>query len=247
MKKSLIAAALCGLILTVLTGCAEQNAPADLATNSTVTADVPLGTKPSDDITAKPAAPTESSVAGTSTPETQIPTEKEESQPAESSPPDVQTEIPKSSETRPVQTNPPKENEPASTEPVQPPQTEQPKPTEPPVTEITKPTEPQPTEPVQPEAPQETEKTTESPVPEFNINHWISYAKSYAERIRLELDSEAVECWDNPITAGADCIYIQRDIESRLNRYNRDEDITAVWIWAEQRADGDYDLYIGYA
>ena len=42
-------------------------------------------------------------------------------------------------------------------------------------------------------------------------------------------------------------LYIQRDIESRLNRYNRDEDITAVWIWAEQRTDGDYDLYIGYA
>lgn len=69
----------------------------------------------------------------------------------------------------------------------------------------------------------------------------------YAEGIGLELDSEAVECWDNPITAGTESLYIQRDIESRLNRYNRDEDITAVWIWAEQRADGDYDLYIGYA
>ena len=38
----------------------------------------------------------------------------------------------------------------------------------------------------------------------------------------------------------------ERDIESRLNRYSRDEDITNVWIWAEERSDGSYDLYIGY-
>ena len=37
------------------------------------------------------------------------------------------------------------------------------------------------------------------------------------------------------------------DIQSRLNRYAKDETIQDVWIWAEPRADGSYDLYIGYA
>ena len=40
---------------------------------------------------------------------------------------------------------------------------------------------------------------------------------------------------------------LERDIQSRLDRYSRDEDITDVWIWAEKRSDGSYDLYIGYA
>ena len=64
---------------------------------------------------------------------------------------------------------------------------------------------------------------------------------------RLRLESSAVDCWDNPISAGTHCYYLGRDIQSRLNRYARDEDITDVWIWAEARSDGKYDLYIGYA
>ena len=82
---------------------------------------------------------------------------------------------------------------------------------------------------------------------QFNINDWIVYAKKYAQDFGLELDSEAVECWDTPIIAGAECKYLKRDIQSRLNRYNRDDDITTVWIWAEKRSDQKYDLYIGYA
>ena len=65
--------------------------------------------------------------------------------------------------------------------------------------------------------------------------------------VGLRLESSAVDCWDNPITAGAHSLYLERDIQSRLNRYARDEDITDVWIWAEERPDGSYDLYIGYA
>ena len=61
------------------------------------------------------------------------------------------------------------------------------------------------------------------------------------------MESSAVDCWDNPISVGAHCSYLERDIQSRLNRYARDEDITDVWIWAEARSDGKYDLYIGYA
>lgn len=81
----------------------------------------------------------------------------------------------------------------------------------------------------------------------FSIDHWISYAQNYARDAGLNLDATAVDCWDNPITAGAHCTCLERDIQSRLNRYARDESITDVWIWAEPRGDGSYDLYIGYA
>lgn len=81
----------------------------------------------------------------------------------------------------------------------------------------------------------------------FSIDHWISYAQNYARDAGLNLDATAVDCWDNPITAGAHCTCLERDIQSRLNRYAGDESITDVWIWAEPRADGSYDLYIGYA
>ncbi len=102
------------------------------------------------------------------------------------------------------------------------------------------PTETQPQEPEPPVAEEPTE-------PEFNIQTWINYAKAYAESVGLRLESSAVDCWDNPISAGAHCSYLERDIKSRLNRYARDGDITDVWIWAEARSDGKYDLYIGYA
>ena len=87
----------------------------------------------------------------------------------------------------------------------------------------------------------------ESTAPAFNINHWISYAQSYARGAGLNLDPTATACWDNPIAAGAHCAYLERDIQSRLNRYAKDESISDVWIWAEQRTDGSYDFYIGYA
>ena len=87
----------------------------------------------------------------------------------------------------------------------------------------------------------------ESTAPAFNINNWISYAQNYAKGVGLTLDPTATACWDNPIAAGAHCAYLERDIQSRLNRYARDESISDVWIWAEQRTDGSYDFYIGYA
>ena len=82
---------------------------------------------------------------------------------------------------------------------------------------------------------------------EFDINYWITFAKECAVSIGLILESEAVSCWDNPIGAGAHCIYLERDIKSRLNRYAKDEDITDVWIWAEPAGNDYYDIYIGYA
>lgn len=89
-------------------------------------------------------------------------------------------------------------------------------------------------------------ESTENPAP-FDIDHWIAYAMSYAESKGLVLSDTAVDCWDNPIRAGTYCIYLERDLQSRLNRYAKDEDITDVWIWAEATGNDCYDIYIGYA
>lgn len=83
--------------------------------------------------------------------------------------------------------------------------------------------------------------------PVFNIDDWLTYAQNYARSVGLNLDPTATACWDNPITAGAHCAYLERDLQSRLNRYANDDTILDVWIWAEPRTDGSYDLYIGYA
>ena len=87
---------------------------------------------------------------------------------------------------------------------------------------------------------------TEKPAP-FDIDNWIAYARSYAENKGLVLSDTAVDCWDNPIRAGTHCIYLERDIQSRLDRYAKDGDITDVWIWAEAMGNDRYDIYIGYA
>lgn len=108
----------------------------------------------------------------------------------------------------------------------------------PPATEEPKPVDqPQPTEPPK----------QESTEPAFDIGYWISFARSYAESIGLTLNSEAVYCWDNPIDADAGCIYLERDIQSRLNRYAADAEITDVWVWYEPVSTGSYLIYIGYA
>lgn len=112
-------------------------------------------------------------------------------------------------------------------------------------TEIPKATEaPKETEPPAPAI--ETEPEPE-PEPPFDINYWISYAQGVAVSKGLTLESSAVDCWDNPITANPDCIYLERDITSRMNRYAKDEDITDVWIWYECVGTNSYLIYVGYA
>lgn len=115
--------------------------------------------------------------------------------------------------------------------------------------------------PVLPEKPEETENPTEEPSvpaitepeptsetePVFDIEHWISYAKSTAVSLGLTLENSATECWDNPITADQGCIYLERDINSRLKRYAEDESITDICIWYECIGTGSYLIYIGYA
>lgn len=115
--------------------------------------------------------------------------------------------------------------------------------------------------PVLPEEPVETENPTEEPSvpaitepeptpepePAFDIDYWISYAKSTAVNLGLTLENSATECWDNPIAAEQGCIYLERDISSRLKRYAADESITDIWIWYECVGTGSYLIYIGYA
>ena len=113
----------------------------------------------------------------------------------------------------------------------QPQQQPQSKPETPTVKEEVKPMQPKPTEEVK---------------PSFDVNSYVNYAKSYAQSIGLELDSTAMDCWDNPITANAKRTGIKDDIQSRLNRYKNVEGFTAVWVWAEKVSDTAYEIYIGY-
>lgn len=110
--------------------------------------------------------------------------------------------------------------------------------TAPPKESESEPTQPKPT------SPPETEKPAQ---PEFDINHWTSFAKQYADSIGLTLDSTATACWDNPISANSGNKNIEADITSRLNRYKNVEEFTAVWVWAKKVSGTEYEIYIGYA
>lgn len=97
----------------------------------------------------------------------------------------------------------------------------------------------------------DSEPTSESePVqsqePVFNIDDWITYAQEYGEKLGLVYDATATDCWDNPIVASGRSQYLERDIRSRLELYRADG-MTYFCVWAQPRADGGYDLYIGYA
>ena len=112
-----------------------------------------------------------------------------------------------------------------------------------------------PAETVPPEAPP-TESDHSKPVtdetapqPEeksFNRDYWLAYAKDYAVGIGLRLDENATDSWDTPIRCSSKtedvlAAYIRDD----LTYYKNEEGCTAVWIWAEQVGDGQYELFIG--
>lgn len=219
MKKNLM---LCALLLSVLlSGCAAEPSQRQSATNT------PKDSTPQEETSAffKPAstessAPTEAPTDAAN-PTACIPNEdKHDSSPSFSSEP----------VSAPTESNAPtpEEDRQAPVLPEKPEKAESPK-EEPSVPAITEP-EPSP----------ETE-------PAFDIEHWISYAKSTAVSLGLTLDSSATDCWDNPISAEQGCIYLERDINSRLKRYAADESITDVWIWYECVGTSSYLIYIGYA
>ena len=91
----------------------------------------------------------------------------------------------------------------------------------------------------------------ETPVPQpeekgFDMDYWLAYAKDYAVGIGLRLDENAADSWDTPIRCSSKtkdvlAAYIRDD----LTYYKNKEGCTAVWIWAEQVGDGQYELFIG--
>ena len=88
-------------------------------------------------------------------------------------------------------------------------------------------------------APQPEEKV-------FDMDYWLGYAKDYAVGIGLRLDENATGSWDTPIRCSSKtedvlAAYIRDD----LTYYKNEEGCTAVWIWAEQIGDGQYELFIG--
>ena len=119
-------------------------------------------------------------------------------------------------------------------------------PTEPP--KVTEPPESKPTESPKSVDPTPTETEKPKPAdPQFDINYWIEFARKYAENIGLAINPEAVSCWDNPIIAGPNSKYLERDIKTRMNRYKNVEGFTDIWVWAEPDENGNYRLFIGYA
>lgn len=155
-----------------------------------------------------------------------------------------------SGKNEPDMTEPTEASEPQPSQPEEPKDIPQQSPKEPPV-----PTEPAP--PVVPESPAESLPEpdpepetppidTEEPEPEFDVNQWVSFAKEYGQQIGLSYDESVTDCWDNPIIASPNSIYLERDITSRLDRYLR-KGMSAFCVWSELRSDGRYDIYIGYA
>lgn len=220
--EKMLAALLAGLITLSLAGCAADKA---------------------NDNTESGAVSTESSITATETDKASEPTAEESSLPAGTeSTAESTAEKEKESSTAPADSGKPETAKPADTEsPTVPPkQTEPPKVTEPPEskpTESPKSVDPTPTE-------------TEKPKPadsQFDINYWIEFARKYAENIGLAINPEAVSCWDNPIIAGPNSKYLERDIKTRMNRYKNVEGFTDIWVWAEPDGNGNYRLFIGYA
>lgn len=219
MKKNLM---LCALLLSVLlSGCAAEPLQGQTAGNTpkapTPQEETPTSFEP---VSTEPNAPTEAPTEAADPADSMPNEDKHESGPAISSEP----------VSAPTELNAPssEENEQPPVIPEKPEKTECPK-EEPSVPVIT---EPEP---------------TPEPEPAFDIEHWISYAKSTAVSLGLTLENSATECWDNPIIADQGCIYLERDINSRLKRYAEDESITDICIWYECIGTGSYLIYIGYA
>lgn len=230
MKNRILTAILSAVILLSFAGCSPQaiKQNSDKAVVSTSSADVTANTEISDGIPAEKTAMSVASEITTEEETTATPSELSTFAPTGNA---KQPSDPTKQDTHKEQSAPPKSTDMPTTSATQiPAQTT--------VLNEAESTVAQP---------DDNPETTHSAEPTFDINYWIAYAKSYAQSVGLRLDSTATDCWDNPIPANAQCKYLERDIQSRLNRYGRNEDITDVWIWAEKVSDNSYEIYIGYA
>ncbi len=82
----------------------------------------------------------------------------------------------------------------------------------------------------------------------FDVEYYVNFAKNLARDMGYMVipDECVMGSYDTPIRAHAGCIYLERDLTSRLNFYKKTEpDVTVVWVWSEKIADGIYDIYVG--
>jgi hypothetical protein len=219
--EKMLAALLAGLIILSLTGC---------------------GADKINDGSESGAISTESSIIATVTDSTSEPTAESSLHAGTESTTKSTAEKEKAESTAPADSGKPETAKPADTEPP----TAPPKQTEPP--KVTEPPESKPTESPKSVDPTPTETEKPKPAdPQFDINYWIEFARKYAENTGLAINPEAVSCWDNPIIAGPNSKYLERDIKARMNRYKNVEGFTDIWVWAEPDGSGNYRLFIGYA
>lgn len=216
----MLAALLAGLIILSLAGCAADKTNDNTESGAVSTESSITATDMNSEPTAESSLPAESEIkTGESTAEKE---KAESTAPADSG----KTETAKPADTEsptapPKQTEPPKFTEPPESKPA----------------ETPKSVDSTPTETAKPE----------SAGQQFDINYWIEFARKYAENIGLAINPEAVSCWDNPIIAGPNSKYLERDIKTRMNRYKNVEGFTDIWVWAEPDGSGNYRLFIGYA
>lgn len=231
MKKHFATATLA--LLIALAGCAENNKPYD---------DTETPSRPESSVSSQsPVLPdtdgTSSFLAGE---ESESPVASEDLEPEQPPAASQHTEEAQRSAEKPA---PKGEEQPASGEQPQPvtPQTEAPpvsQPQQPPVTPT--PNEPPALESEAPHTPTEPEAAA------FDVSPYVQSAKEYGAGIGLAPDSTATACWDDPLTANARSLYLERDLRDRLDWY-KVGGFTAFWVWAEQTGDGEYLIYIGYA
>lgn len=244
MKKKVITAVLCGLLITGLAGCGEQAKPPEkISPNIMATADASSASSSeiSDDIPAESTASQEPETSAASTPERQPQAEETESQaapPAESQP---------KKETTPAQTEQAKP-EPTAPE-IQPEQEPQKTPAEAPAT-------PMPAEPETP--PQEVQPKTAYDF-EFDIEAIKADCIGIGQSMGLTLDASLTPdtaSWWNPVTASQSnqgetlkqnlAGYIRFHTADNLSAYGMDE-ITHFNIYCEARGNGVYSIYFLFA
>lgn len=114
-----------------------------------------------------------------------------------------------------------------------------------PSTELPKETE-HPVVTTNPTEPTESPKSETQSKPSIDINIYIEYVITCIEERNLTYDAGATACWDNPIIVGTNDSIVKRDINNRFDWYQI-QGFTIFAVWAEERADGKYDLFIGYA
>lgn len=251
MKKKVITAVLCGLLITGLAGCKKQAKPPEKTVpDSTVTAET-ISTpnrETGDDTSVGQTTSQESETLATATPETKPQAEETEKPPT----PPAQSQLQK--ESTPAQTE---QTKPAPATPETQPQKE---PQEPPAeASSAAPVPTAPETPAEPETPpQEVQPKTAYDF-EFDIEAIKADCIGIGQSMGLTLDASLTPdnaSWWNPVTASESnqgetlkrnlAGYIRFHTADNLSAYGMDE-ITHFNIYCEARENGVYSIYFLFA